>query len=321
MRQQKLADLIKSSSGMIASIIGTITTIIGFSILLRENFQLFALVIILIIMALLQLTLVYIVSAKTQSNLIGAKERYRFPRARPWAIGGFFTILVFGIFSLFTDSVQNFTTIAIHGTPISSSTPSFTPTPTLPTSKAEIRNVLIGVGEDDYKIEVTTLNPYVRDLLITHIRIVLDAKTNFMCQINEVADFKISDQIKIVNANNDSIDFASELNQETGGDTEYAFPAQGSIHASCGNYRLELGFDSSFIMPRDSYSVFIVRIPKRFDIPEDQVGLSFSSRFLLGENIFFPPYPSAQENMIDNYEVLIEVTLDSQELMSITLRK
>ena len=324
MSKKKFQDIIKDSNAFITGLIGTISALIGLIVLYRNNSELFVLVVTVITFCLIFTSCLYLINAKN------ASKKYKFPRARKWA--GFFliatTVIMIGVFS--STSTQKFVTVAIYGTPTNTPTstpevtPTFSPTATPIPGHPNIKTILVGKRENINTIEITIHNPSAQDIIATHIKVraTEDLIPHFscICDFPACGEFTISNQISLTGENNSQLQFRSETIRETGTLAGYEFPASGTALFGCGIYTLELNFDSSLIIPANSYYVFLVNVPSKFEVAESWNGFSEKP-----DRIYFPLYPPTPESPFKPTDIAIitevELTLDSGETISASLRQ
>lgn len=242
--------------------------------------------------------------------------------------------LLLSVLIIFGITMTSFTALNIKL--ISPTTTTIIPTATaiipIPSFVA-FKKLLIGENENDYKLEITTLNPLDQDLLITHIRILAN-ETDYgvSCCCGEVGDYKISDEISINSIVSNTLEFESKLSQESEKFKGYAFMAQGSATYSCGFSKLQLDFDTSLLMPKKAYFAFVITIPKQFTVIENNShgGLINEQEEHLDLSPIYFYLPEDLEVQQDSVTItpaafddistfVTEVTLDSQKVISMTL--
>ncbi len=338
MNTKKLLEIIKESKAFIAGLLGTFTALVGLVILYRNNVELFLLILIAMFLAGVIICCVYLIKAQTQSNVIGTIKRHKFPRARQWAIIYLllFPILIIG--SFFMKPVQNFTSIAIYGTPTLTPTLTTVPPPTLTTvpqftsipNKPNIKTILIGSKDSLNTIEINLHNPLKQELIVTHIKV--KAKQEAItggwcwCPYPSCGEFTVSNQISLTNKNNSELEFTSSVTRETGMLAGYMFPANGLVSFDCGFYGIELNFDTSLIIPADKYFFFLVNIPSSFETTTNSKnGIPLEKDRL--ESVYFPIYRQQPKYFfLELYSpseirltTIVELTINSGELISFTL--
>ena len=318
MSEKSWLDYFTKSKALITGVVGTVSTLVGFVILYRKNPHLLLLILGILILAVTWIGCIYIVFSQTQSDIIGAKRRYKYPRARKWGFFYMATTLFFLFVIISIPSFRNFATVAVRGTA--------TPTP----SKPSIKSILIGLKDDYYKVETVVHNPLDDDLLVTHInlRATEDFLRSIACLCFGCGVYRVSDQIILSNVGEDEFDFLSEIVQEKGNFAGYSCLSHGIVNIGCGYYSFELEFDASLVIPKFSYSAFYLSIPKTFKLSEEDahnVIIPLNRETQDSIRIYFPAYDLANSRwFLENPEdyaitTTIEVTLDSGEIISHTV--
>lgn len=329
---KKFLEIATESKALIAGFVSSLTALIGLVILYRNNTELFLLVLIAIFWAGIIAVCVYLIKAQTQSEVIGAVKKHKFPRARKWAIFCLLFLPVFTIGSFLLKPVQNFTSIAIYGTP--TLTPTLTPVPTITPvpNKPNIKTILIGSKDNINTIEITFHNPLMQELIVTHINVKVteDAIPEIYCYcpFPNCGEFTVSNQISLTGGKNGKLEFTSGITRETGLLSSYMFPANGLVFFGCGFYGIELDFDTSLIIPADEYYFFLLNVPSSFEVSaSNMIGLPLEKEDL--KRVYFPLYSQPPKHFwlagLSPSEIelttVVELTLDTGEVVYFALHQ
>ncbi len=197
--------------------------------------------------------------------------------------------------------------------------PSFISTPELNKGLPEIENVLIGENADKYQILVTVKNPKGNEILVKEIKIWHQSKEAGMaCDPRWL--YELSTDVFLNEVDGSQIRFEGSYATDSSNQSNYFYPAQGAYNPmdGCGNFFVFVGFDTSMIFTKESYSQFAISIPKemkvigsRPELPPEELPPNQEITLHLSK----PDYPDSYSE----YDVYIEISYDDNQLMSYTI--
>jgi len=208
--------------------------------------------------------------------------------------------------------------------PISSPTPTalFSPTKVLTPS---IEKVIIGQSDNDYKIQVTLLNPLSENLLVTNVKIgqTITGKQDIRCNAFEPpVTYEILSNIVI----SDEADSGFELKPEISPNGElsgHTYEGKGEMSNNCidqfvrprRQYKLDLSFDTSLVLSRNNFTNFFIIMPKHFNLQNTDPEHRSLQQIPLQYSFVEPENPEDFEE----YNILIEVMTNYSHQVKYTL--
>lgn len=328
-------DWLKKLPAWLKGLIALFTSIIGFVFLFLSNIYLSITISTTVILVAIFCLSMYLVFSKKRSEVVDGRyinkfpNKYRYPALAglvgiPLLIAMFFVnkpTRTFAIIS-FVGTATPTTTPTITPSPTPTVVPSVTPSPTALPLMPSIENVVVGQVKDHYNMEITALNPLEQDLLVT--QIIIRENCSLIGSGFSIPSYTpmyvISDQITIIDSTEDSIIFEAEVIPEAGELSGYSITAYGFFIGfpteSC-DYFLNLQFDTSFLLLKNSYTSFYLKIPKQFhdfnEITEPKALEGFSGPIEL--SLTKPNTPEEYEI----FEINLEVETNYLYTMTYTL--
>jgi hypothetical protein len=316
---------IKKLPNWIKGTIGLLTLIITFTVMFFSNIYISVTVTIVTILVTGFCCSLYFAFSKKKSEVWDGYS-YRYPRYRHWALVALVFIPSLAIALTLLEPSRRFINIGFTGTPTPSPTSTHIATKTATPApnntlglqlndnirKPTIKSIIIAEDENNYRIEITTSNPLDKEVLVNKIAIRQNSSAKILCAHMPSERYVLSGHITVINATDSEVKFNVPVSSQDENLSGYQYLGQGSVNNNCGVRRVELGFDTSFILMSKSYSGLYIDMPKSFNVTEATSFQFFFEPFtrpLDTKSIFVSLIPYTPSEYWD-FQVSIELVTD-----------
>lgn len=234
------------------------TSIIGFILLVRSNFQVGIFVLVSVIFSFFLGLCIYVIIAKTPPLIEGGAGVPRFPEFRSMAIVGALTIMVLGVAAFILKPSRQFAITAINGTPLP---------PNYRKDGVEIINITEGQSTDYIRTQVVLSNNLEQEVFVSHVKLFWDfGRVDCLCPYEPCYyEYVISDNVYITSLSGTSkksnVTFTVPVSPKDKSFDGFSFEASGTSALGCGENNSQLEFDTSIILQPMKFTAFYVDIP------------------------------------------------------------
>ncbi len=255
--EQKWIEWMRRLPDWVKATISLAVALFGIVVAFRADYHLGIVVLGVIVLVSLLLFSIYIAFAKTPPLIEGGKGIYRYGQYRRVAIICILAIIFVTFFLATYRQSQSFIMTAFSGTA--------TPSPTSE-SKLTIPQILISETDSMYRIEATINNPFKQEILIKGISLYTSEDEHVMClpTPGPPASYQLSDLFSVKSSGESNLVFQGTVVNLS--DSDFRYKVNGESYYGCGTHNLNLEFDTSFILPSQSFSQFYLLFPREMQL-------------------------------------------------------